>query len=298
MKQITFLLFLMFYSSAYIQAQQLTRYKDSKNMYTYKDEKGAVVIETETDHSNYPKVHSIKGKNGKWGLIDASVYLKAPLLYDEIDLISGGLFRAFLNKKIGFLDSTGKVIIPFKYAKSDRDGFKYGIASVALNQKYGIIDKTGKVLIPLKYDYLTVLDSNLVVTINSQNVNDQKYGLINKAGKELLPMIYNGINDDKGTLLVFLNNKGGFTAGFKLGFINRQGKLITPVKYDTYQEFSEGLAAVQVNKQWGFIDETGKEVITPQYYRVSKFKNGYADVYEISGGPKTQLKKPIPITTN
>ncbi len=294
MKQITFLLFLLFYTSAYIQAQQLIRNKDSKNTYRYKDEKGNVLIETEVDYSNLTRVHSIQGKNGKYGLIDASVYLRAPLIYDEIDFLIADLFKVYLNRKIGFLDTTGKVVIPTKYEASSKEGFKYGYTTVSFNNKYGAIDKTGKVILPFKYSLLFVLDSNLIISINNQNMNDWKYGLINKAGKELLPKIYNTITEDKGYIKAILKNK----EIYKIGLINREGKLITPVKYDVIEDFSEGMAAVQVNKEWGFIDETGKEIINPQYYKVSKFKNGYADVYETSGGPKTQLKKPVLTTTN
>ena len=106
-----------------------------------------------------------------------------------------------------------------------------------------------------------------------------------------MPWIYEGMGDlVNGFIRVVLSNKTGHV----LGYVNHEGKLITPVKYDSGEDFSEGMAAVQINKKWGFIDETGTEVISLQYYMVSKFKDGYATVYETSGGPAIKLKKPIP----
>lgn len=42
-------------------------------------------------------------------------------------------------------------------------------------------------------------------------------------------------------------------------------KPLTDNKYDSATDFSEGLAAVKVNNQWGFIDTSGKMVIAPQF---------------------------------
>ncbi|WP_081103996.1 WG repeat-containing protein [Leptospira weilii] len=40
--------------------------------------------------------------------------------------------------------------------------------------------------------------------------------------------------------------------------------------------FSEGLAAVQIGKKWGFIDKTGNVVIPPQLEIASHFSEGLA----------------------
>lgn len=50
--------------------------------------------------------------------------------------------------------------------------------------------------------------------------------------------------------------------GFKL---KSTGEIITPLKYDDTWLFSEGLACVQSNNKWGWVDKTGKEVIPMMY---------------------------------
>ena len=57
-----------------------------------------------------------------------------------------------------------------------------------------------------------------------------------------------------------------------------QYKPLTPDKYDAATDFSEGLAAVKVNNKWGFIDTTGKMVITPQFNPwQAQFKAHFSD---------------------
>ena len=55
-----------------------------------------------------------------------------------------------MNGKYGFIDKTGKEVIPIKY--DDANSFSEGLAMVRLDKKYGFIDKTGKEVIHIKYD--------------------------------------------------------------------------------------------------------------------------------------------------
>ncbi len=64
---------------------------------------------------------------------------------------------------------------------------------------------------------------------------------------------------------------GQFTNGLALvqldnryGFIDKTGKEVALRMYDDAFNFSDGLAAVQCKQLWGFIDLTGKEVIPPK----------------------------------
>ena len=48
------------------------------------------------------------------------------------------------------------------------------------------------------------------------------------------------------------------------------------MKYDYAMRFSEGLASVELNNKWGFIDTTGKIVIPFVYESFSNFVKGLA----------------------
>ena len=41
-------------------------------------------------------------------------------------------------------------------------------------------------------------------------------------------------------------------------------RLLIPERFEVAQPFSEGLAAVRIDGQWGYIDATGKVVIPPR----------------------------------
>ena len=64
----------------------------------------------------------------------------------------------------------------------------------------------------------------------------------------------------------------------KWGFINKSGKVVIPFKYDYAWSFSEGLSAVALNGKWGFINKSGKEVTPIKYDYVENFSKGLAEV--------------------
>jgi len=64
----------------------------------------------------------------------------------------------------------------------------------------------------------------------------------------------------------------------KWGYVNKQGEEVVPVKYDSLRYFSEGLAIVKLNNRCGFINEQGEEVVPPKYDEVVDFHEGFAVV--------------------
>ena len=64
----------------------------------------------------------------------------------------------------------------------------------------------------------------------------------------------------------------------KWGFINKSGKEVIPLKYDSIGSFSEGFAAVKLSDKWGYINKSGKEVIPLKYDYVENFSKGLAEV--------------------
>lgn len=68
-------------------------------------------------------------------------------------------------------------------------------------------------------------------------------------------------------------------ATYKMGFINKTGKLVIPLQFEGIAEpFCEGLAIAKQNGKLGFIDKTGKWIIRPQFDDASPLCNGYAKV--------------------
>jgi len=71
---------------------------------------------------------------------------------------------------------------------------------------------------------------------------------------------------------------------------NRPSTVVIPLQFGRAEPFSDGLAAVCVGKcigfnntkdwegKWGFIDKTGKFVITPQFDSTYRFEHGLSAV--------------------
>jgi hypothetical protein len=117
------------------------------------------------------------------------------------------------------------------------------------NGKYGFIDETGKEVIPCKYDDAYSFSEGLA--------------LVNVGGtREISELEY-----DSNTYILFY--------GGKYGFIDKTGAEIIPLKYDHADNFSDGLARVELDGKYGFVNKTGVEIIPVKYdYVESIFAEG------------------------
>ena len=203
--------------------------------------------------------------NDKYGFIDETGREVIPCKYNWAEDFNDGLAQVCLNGKWGLVDKTGREVIPLKY--NNVCLFYEGFARVNLSGKWGFIDTTGKEVIPLKYDNAWNFFEGLApVKLN------RKWGFIDKTGREVIPFKYDDAWEfiEGGLAKVVLNNK--------FGYIDKTGKEVIPCKYDGIGKFQDGLAAVELNDKYGYIDKTGREVIPFKYDAVSPFYNGLARV--------------------
>lgn len=78
-------------------------------------------------------------------------------------------------------------------------------------------------------------------------------------------------------------NRRAFYKKGKYGFLDESGKIVISAKYEEVSDFSEGLAAVAIRDAnqtlWGFIDREGNTVIEPKFSnRPSDFHEGFTVV--------------------
>lgn len=64
----------------------------------------------------------------------------------------------------------------------------------------------------------------------------------------------------------------------KFGILNEKGKTIVPNQYETIDQLSDGLFALQLNGKYGFINTKGELVIPFQFDSTRGFTDGYAIV--------------------
>jgi len=127
------------------------------------------------------------------------------------------------------------------------------------NNYVGELNSIEKVLAFLERKYLKIIPQNQI-EISSYNVVDYQY----KQNSFILDKNLNPVKNDD----------------IKYGYMDNEGNLIIPYKYDRAFDFSEGLALVYSKKNridyYGYIDEQGNEVIPLQYEFGESFSQGLA----------------------
>lgn len=220
--------------------------------------------------------------NGKYGFIDKTGKVVIPALYDDVTPFHDGLATVKLNDKKGYIDKTGKVVIPIKYEAALTSS--EGLLGVMLDDKYGYIDKTGRVVIPFEYDQIYWFSNGLAAVNMWEGYSEPHCRYINNSGNVIIDLFYTynhcaTFSEGLAAVgrIVGYNNKDD-EPEFKWGFIDNKGKAITKIVYDEYSNFTEGLAAVVKDKKLGFIDKNGSEVI-PLKYEKGFIADGLVRVY-------------------
>lgn len=179
---------------------------------------------------------------GKIGFKDTTGKVVIEPNYKYPDNFHDGLLSAVIDKKKGYVDITGKIVIPFIYENTTN--FYKGFAAVQLNKTVFIIDKTGKQIKKLKYNSLTFSSKDVA------NVGlDGKEGRIEiMTGKEIIPPIYDYIHRFGINLIAKVRQ------GQKWGVINKAGGVIVPIQYDGINMLNNNIYKVQVSEKYGVVD--------------------------------------------
>ncbi len=202
----------------------------------------------------------------------------------------------------GALNSTGKELIACVYdsiyesnAQQLAVGFKgkYGIISLKeewlaapqslfvklVNEKCYLLQE-GSLLTLKNFAYSTLYFTNNPLTVTQD-------GLIEKTSwGELWHVSFTGIvtklqfSPEQKVETIAPESEGyrAIQKDDKWGFVDAQGRLRIPNRYDGVQNFSEGLAAFSLRKKWGFLNHEDAIIIHPAYEQVGNFTNGLSIV--------------------
>ncbi len=152
----------------------------------------------------------VHNKQNKWGFIDNDSLVKIPFEYDFVNPFENGLAYTKNGKKEFFITKNNlKLEGNFDEVKI----FSFGSAGVRKNKKWGFIDEKGKLIIPFVYDKVEYFTINGLCPV----VKNGKAGFINKSGKEIIPVIYDDARSEqlddivivkKNKKWAFFNNQG------------------------------------------------------------------------------------------
>jgi len=240
-------------------------------------------------------VVSVEGKDG---FIDLTGRMVIPATFDFAWQFSEGRASAWQNGRAGFIDRSGKFVIPrvFEYARA----FHEGLAEVELGGRWGFVRMDGQLSIQPQFEETRPFsEGRAPVRI------DGRWGYVDRAGVLVIAAQYRQASlFENGRALVqmeqdwFAIDRSGAPTSRdpndlvpeqrmgKWGFVKPDGKVAVDFRFDGFQPFSEGLAAVQVGERWGFVDRRGRLVIA------AEFEDGCPTAPESGrGGPPIGLFK-------
>ena len=203
---------------------------------------------------------------------------------------------AVVSGKVGTLDSenfTTKLPCAYDYLSDFATRMKITngvlteqrLAVCRLNGKYGIVNSEGKQIQPMGFDELRkdVSDPSSKELPDMGSARDlhvrigDKWGILTADGEQLAEVKFDSVG-------VFHDGLAVVKAAERYGYIDRSGVIVIPIQWMAAYDFSEGLAALRVDKKhFQFINTTGKVVIkSKKYDSVGRFRNGICRV--VKGG--------------
>jgi hypothetical protein len=188
------------------------------------------------------------------------------------------LFPIYLEKKGGYINEHGKVIISPQF---DSVGdFSEGMAAVKLDDKWGYIDKSGTLNIPPNFEAASKFSEGAAIVLIAG-----KYGYVDRSGKIIItPKFQRAGNFSEGLACVRVNDSWGY--------INKNGEIAIPPGYDYVDDFHNGLAVVAKGNGDGtcrvaYINKSGKQMFDKWFVSATSFSEGIAFVSNDSNGFST-----------
>lgn len=270
----------------------------------------------------YKDIDYIQALGGQPCLItgDGSILLEPEVKVDRLYQLSNGYCQVEKDGRFGYIDESGRLVIPFKYKKAgpfsenglafvlgddDLGGyinredefvippiyesgsmFSFGFAAVSRDGEYKYIHPNGLQAINATFQYASGFSDFALAKVIDKN---GKHILMDSQSRIVLSLKEGAWISDlkKATRVAKFTNPRG-----KQALIDASGKIVTGFyddiiinSYSNYHPFSrDGL--------WGYLNDHGEEVISPIYSSVSKFsKEGIAYVEAFHPLAKNNLLK-------
>lgn len=212
------------------------------------------------------------------------------------------LFVVLKDKKWGFMDREGKIVIPFQFEYASP--FSEGLAQVRVGSgresKIGFIDSRGAPMIPPKYHEAGNFSEGLApVAFTTDKTKpcvdcstfdwNMQWGFIDKTGRMAIEARFRNAREFHEGLAAVQDDSG------KWGFIDPAGALVISFSFNYATYFFEGLAPVMKDESWGYIDTNGQWAVQPRFTSARGFHQGNAIVKTSGKFDRRECGLPCPL---
>ena len=201
----------------------------------------------------------------------------------EVDAIqmfsSDGLALYSKSYKVGYLNTTGRIVVEAKYEMGSF--FTEGLAIVSDSSKFcKVINRKGKVVAEINLSNRNIQDISPyldgLAMIQSRDNDYVTY--VNTAGKEVVPHAFSSGPFYEGLAPVVISENPIIG-----GLMNKKGEIILQTPGMIIGTVSSGLAPYEVDERFGYLDKKGNIRILPQYDLASPFYGDIAIVKKNEG---------------
>lgn len=248
----------------------IARYVINQNEYTtvFKYLNNDWVIVNQDNKKIYPAyIHAVGGK--KWGYInEKGKYIIKPTF---------SLAKTFQYKKaivqkdnlFGVINEVGEYIVQPIY--NHINPFHENRAVITLNDENFIINERGEILTTKGYPYIGNFHNGRALVKEMVN-KEYLFGYLDLAGDVVIPIQYKKAND-------FIDEKAVVKAN-KYQLIDKEGNIIQEYPYDYVGNYGEERLVIKIQDKCGYINETGKVIIKPQYHFCKACKDNNAIIIQ------------------
>jgi len=179
------------------------------------------------------------------------------------------LLPIFKSNNIGYIDSTGKIVIPCKY-EAELDFIEYNVngksfVDFVLPMWSHFFNGSVTVKIPKKWLFFN---------------NGYKYALVNDKGNYIFAPDDNFISGLSEGLVIYkrLFKTFEYAYDFKYGYVNMEGDIVINPQYRYASIFSDGAALVLDSIKYKFISKDGSNLFDIDFIDATLFQDGIAAV--------------------
>ena len=217
-------------------------------------------------------------KSDLWGYIDSTGKEVIPPQYPLAGFFYDGLAYAQIGDALGYIDEKGNEVIKSKYPAAYN--FNEGYASVMEDEDWGVIDKTGNMVIEPKFAG-PVMFHNGLARFKLDRSLFSTYGFVNTKGDTVISPTYEKAGEFSNGMCMVSGD------GYRYGYMNEKGIKVIPEQFEigatfkvngeydfSDKEFSNGYVVVEKDGKFGLMDKAGKMVLPYKFQALGKYSEG------------------------